>query len=139
MSAKRATPQPAAAANPITFPALAVAESFDFPLPAGGAERDCTLHQIPGYREGTAGRVCGLFLANSACCCVTSITLLYDILGQARRADMRRRRCTEPLRDDMSIGARMPCLRDPETGAALPDERLLLPHIGMICTLTLIS
>ena len=51
---------------------------------------------------------------------------------------MRRRWGSEPPEDDTSIGARMLRLRDPETGAALPDERLL-PHIGMICELTLIS
>ena len=38
----------------------------------------------------------------------------------------------------MSIGARMLRLRDPETGQALPDERLL-PHIGMICESMLIA
>ena len=51
-----ATLQPAAAAQPINLPALAVAELGDFSLHAGGAERDCALPQIPGYREGTAGR-----------------------------------------------------------------------------------
>ena len=49
---------------------------------------------------------------------------------------MRQRLGTEPPEDDMSIGARMLRLRDPDTGNALPDERLL-PHIGMICELRL--
>ena len=51
---------------------------------------------------------------------------------------MRRRWGTEPPEDDVSIGARMLRLRDPETGEALPDERLL-PHIGMICESMLIA
>ena len=45
---------------------------------------------------------------------------------------MRQRWGTEPPEDDMSIGARMLRLRDPETGNPLPDERLL-PNIGVIC------